>query len=212
MEEMQEIVAQLRDPHMEHFRLHLEAAVSAPFSSLIYQQRLHNVDDEDFQQFIEDIYRALLRSPIPSLSIYWSFVKVLCRREQQGLFSGISKMEALDELVIDGSRPKKDQVVLLENLESTAAVCSPRVSETGSLYAQDSLNDFVPSSSRLLTGTGAATNTSGQNRNGVGKHAGPSDGRSIALAATDRAAYARTKCSATTRPPQLSSATTATAS
>lgn len=105
MDELSNMLADLAEnnPDMDTFELSLDAVTNAPFTSLLYQQRLNDISDEEFDAFFVHLLLALPRATcIATLLIQWSVLNILTDEEKAKLFQSIGAMPKLQECSIIG--------------------------------------------------------------------------------------------------------------
>lgn len=110
MDEIEEVVENLMHNEIDFLDLSFEFAQQAPFTPLLYHQRLPDFSDQDFETILDVLMEALQENvSVQRVHMDWSFLRLLRPVEQAVLMERIGSLSLLQELQITGSTAKPDQ-------------------------------------------------------------------------------------------------------
>lgn len=106
MEEVEELVENLMFDETDVLDLSFEFAQQAPFSTLLYNRRLADFSDNEFQTALAVLNQALAQNhSVRQVQIDWSFLRILEANEQEALFRCIGQLPQVAGLAITGTTP-----------------------------------------------------------------------------------------------------------
>lgn len=104
MDEVEEILENLMHNEIDYLDLSFEFAQQAPFTTLLYNRRLPDFSDEEFQTLLAVLMNALQENrSVSQVHLDWSFLRILQAEEQEFLFRRIGGLPRLKGVSISGS-------------------------------------------------------------------------------------------------------------